>query len=117
MFKTNSCHEKTIPRQAISSALFLLFLFPVAIAILRSRNNRIGSALEHLIVLEVYRLSHYAENPYDLYHWWSFLGTKVDLVVDAADTLWAIAIKSSPAAKSGYLSGEAFSAGSEVQKK
>ena len=64
-----------------------------------------GMLFEHFIILEVYRLIHYAEKSYKLYHWRSSHGAEVDLVVDAADTLWAIEIKSSPAVKSGNLSG------------
>jgi predicted AAA+ superfamily ATPase len=71
-----------------------------------------GMLFEHLIILEVYRLIHYTEKPYKLYHWRTSHGAEVDLVVKAPDTLWAIEIKSSTAVKSGNLTGlKSFMAG------
>jgi predicted AAA+ superfamily ATPase len=64
-----------------------------------------GVLFEHFIILEVYRLIHYAEKPYKIYHWRSSHGAEVDLVVEAADSLWAIEIKSSPVVKPGKLTG------------
>lgn len=64
-----------------------------------------GMLFEHFIILEVYRLIHYAEKPYRIFHWRSSHGAEVDLVVESADNLWAIEIKSSPLVKSGNLKG------------
>jgi len=64
-----------------------------------------GVLFEHFIILEVCRLVHYAEKPYKMYHWRSSHGAEVDLVVEAADNLWAIEIKSSPVVKPGKLTG------------
>ena len=64
-----------------------------------------GILFEHFIILEVYRLIHYAEKPHKLFHWRSSHGAEVDLVLETADTLWAIEIKSSPTVKSGNLTG------------
>jgi len=64
-----------------------------------------GMLFEHFIILEVYRLIHYAEKPYRIFHWRSSHGAEVDLIVESADNLWAIEIKSSPLVKSGNLKG------------
>jgi predicted AAA+ superfamily ATPase len=67
--------------------------------------NTYGMLFEHFLILEVYRLIHYTEKPFKIYHWRSSHGAEVDLVVEAADTLWAIEIKSSPVVKPGKLTG------------
>lgn len=64
-----------------------------------------GMLFEHFIILEVYRLVHYAEKPYRIFHWRSSHGAEVDLIIESADILWAIEIKSSPVVKSGNLKG------------
>ncbi len=64
-----------------------------------------GILFEHFIILEVYRLVHYAEKPYRIFHWRSSHGAEVDLIIESAGILWAIEIKSSPVVKSGNLKG------------
>ena len=64
-----------------------------------------GTLFEHFVILETYRLIHYAEKPYRLYHWRSSHGAEVDMIIETADTLWAIEIKSSPTVSSGTLTG------------
>jgi predicted AAA+ superfamily ATPase len=64
-----------------------------------------GMLFEHFIVLEIFRLIHYAEKPHRMYHWRSAHGAEVDLIIETADGLWAIEIKSSPAIRSGDLTG------------
>ena len=54
-----------------------------------------GMLFEHFVILETYRLIHYAEKSYRIFHWRSSHGAEVDLVVEANDGLWAIEIKSS----------------------
>ena len=58
---------------------------------------------EHFVILETYRLIHYAEKPHRLYHWRSAHGAEVDLIIETADRLWAVEIKSYPTVKSGNL--------------
>ncbi|MCP4368260.1 MAG: DUF4143 domain-containing protein, partial [Deltaproteobacteria bacterium] len=60
---------------------------------------------EHFIILEVYRLIHYIEKPYRLYHWRSSHGAEVDLVVESHNRVWAIEIKSSKVVQSKDLRG------------
>lgn len=64
-----------------------------------------GMLFEHFVILESFRLIHYAEKPYRLFHWRSSHGAEVDLVLEGPDILWAIEIKSSPKIKSGNLKG------------
>jgi len=64
-----------------------------------------GLLFEHFIVLETYRLIHYAEKPFRVFHWRSSHGAEVDLVIESSDGLWAIEIKSSAIVKSGVLKG------------
>ena len=64
-----------------------------------------GMLFEHFVILETYRLIHYAEKSYRIFHWRSSHGAEVDLVVEANDGLWAIEIKSSQMVKSGVLKG------------
>ncbi len=64
-----------------------------------------GFLFEHFIILETHRLIQYAEKPYRIHHWRSSHGAEVDLVVESADQLWAIEIKSSPVVKPGSLKG------------
>ena len=64
-----------------------------------------GMSFEHFVILETYRLIHYAEKPYRIYHWRSSHGAEVDMIIETADVLWAIEIKSSPVVKSGNLTG------------
>ena len=64
-----------------------------------------GMLFEHFVILETYRLIHYAEKPFRVFHWRSSHGAEVDLVVEASDALWAIEIKSSAIVKSGVLKG------------
>ena len=64
-----------------------------------------GTLFEHFVILETYRLIHYAEKPYRLYHWRSSHGAEVDMIIETADTIWAIEIKSSPTVSSGNLAG------------
>jgi predicted AAA+ superfamily ATPase len=64
-----------------------------------------GMLFEHFVILETYRLIHYAEKFYRLFHWRTSHGAEVDLIIDGSDTLWAIEIKSSPVVKSGDLKG------------
>jgi predicted AAA+ superfamily ATPase len=64
-----------------------------------------GTLFEHFVILETYRLIHYAEKPYRMYHWRSSHGAEVDMIIETADTLWAIEIKSSPTVSSGNLTG------------
>ena len=40
-----------------------------------------------------------------MYHWRSSHGAEVDMIIESADKLWAVEIKSSPTARSGDLSG------------
>lgn len=58
-----------------------------------------------IFILETHRLIQYAEKPYRIHHWRSSHGAEVDLVVESADRLWAIEIKSSPVVKPGSLKG------------
>ena len=67
--------------------------------------NTYGMLFEHFIILETYRLIHYAEKPYKIYHWRSSHGAEVDLIIEAEDALWAVEIKSNPIVKSGNLTG------------
>ena len=62
-----------------------------------------GTLFEHFVILETYRLIHYAEKLYRMYHWRSSHGAEVDMIIETADTLWAIEIKSSPTVSSGNL--------------
>ncbi|MCP4270040.1 MAG: ATP-binding protein [Candidatus Brocadiaceae bacterium] len=64
-----------------------------------------GTLFEHFIILEVYRLIHYIEKPYRLYHWRSSHGAEVDLVVESHNRVWAIEIKSSKVVQSKDLRG------------
>ncbi len=64
-----------------------------------------GMLFEHFVILETYRLIHYAEKPHRLYHWRSAHGAEVDLIIETADSLWAVEIKSYPTVKSGNLTG------------
>ncbi len=64
-----------------------------------------GTLFEHFVILETYRLIHYAEKPYRMYHWRSSHGAEVDMIIETADTLWAIEIKSSATVGSGDLTG------------
>ena len=64
-----------------------------------------GMLFEHFVILETYRLIHYAEKPYRIFHWRSSHGAEVDMVVEASDGLWAIKIKSSQIVKSGVFKG------------
>jgi len=64
-----------------------------------------GMLFEHFVILETYRLIHYAEKSYRIFHWRSSHGAEVDMVVEANDGLWAIEIKSSRIVKSGVLKG------------
>ena len=64
-----------------------------------------GMLFEHFVILETYRLIHYAEKPCRVFHWRSSHGAKVDLIAETSDGLWAIEIKSSPIVKSGGLKG------------
>jgi len=64
-----------------------------------------GMLFEHFVILETFRLMHYAEKPYRIYHWRSSHGAEVDLVIETFDCLWAIEIKSFPQVRSGDLSG------------
>lgn len=64
-----------------------------------------GMLFEHFVILETYRLIHYAEKPFRVFHWRSSHGAEVDLIVETSDGLWAIEIKSSPIVKSGVLKG------------
>ncbi len=60
---------------------------------------------EHFVILETYRLIHYTEKAYKIYHWRPAHGAEVDLVLESADSLWAIEIKSSATIKPGALKG------------
>lgn len=64
-----------------------------------------GTLFEHFVILETYRLIHYAEKPFRMYHWRSSHGAEVDLVIETADALLAIEIKSSPTVRPGDLTG------------
>ena len=64
-----------------------------------------GMLFEHFVILETYRLIHYIEKAYKIYHWRSAHGAEVDLVLESGDSLWAIEIKSSPTVKPGALRG------------
>ena len=64
-----------------------------------------GALFEHFVILETYRLIHYAEKPYRMYHWRSSHGAEVDMIIESADMLWAVEIKSSPIVRSGDMSG------------
>jgi predicted AAA+ superfamily ATPase len=64
-----------------------------------------GMLFEHFIILETLRLVQYAEKPYRIYHWRSSHGAEVDMIIETADRLWAIEIKSSPVVKPGSLTG------------
>jgi predicted AAA+ superfamily ATPase len=61
--------------------------------------------LSILLYWSTYRLIHYAEKPFRVFHWRSSHGAEVDLVIEASDGLWAIEIKSSPMVKSGVFKG------------
>lgn len=52
-----------------------------------------GMLFEHFVILETYRLIHYAEKPFRVFHWRSSHGAEVDLIVETNDGLWAIEIK------------------------
>ena len=64
-----------------------------------------GMLFEHFVILETYRLIHYAEKPFKIFHWRSSHGAEVDMIVETSDCLWAIEIKSSSIVKSGVLKG------------
>ncbi len=64
-----------------------------------------GMLFEHFIILETFRLINYAEKAMKLYHWRASSGAEVDLIVEAADCLWAVEIKSSPNVKQSDLKG------------
>ncbi|MBW1741496.1 MAG: ATP-binding protein [Deltaproteobacteria bacterium] len=64
-----------------------------------------GMLFEHFVILETFRLFHYAEKPFRLFHWRSSHGAEVDLIVEGPHSLWAIEIKSSPVVRSGDLRG------------
>jgi len=64
-----------------------------------------GVLFEHFIILETFRLIHYYEKAYRLYHWRSANGAEVDLIVKTSDTLWAIEIKSARSVTSKHLKG------------
>ena len=64
-----------------------------------------GMLFEHFVILETYRLIHYAEKPFRIFHWRSSHGAEVDMIVETSDCLWAIEIKSSQIVKSGVLKG------------
>lgn len=64
-----------------------------------------GVLFEHFVILETYRLIHYGEKPFRIFHWRSSHGAEVDMIVESADAVWAIEIKSSPVVKSGNLRG------------
>ena len=64
-----------------------------------------GMLFEHFVILETYRLIQYAEKPYRIYHWRSSHGAEVDMIIETADDLWAIEIKSNPIVKSSNLTG------------
>jgi len=64
-----------------------------------------GMLFEHFVILETYRLIHYAEKHFRVFHWRSSHGAEVDLIVETSDGLWAIEIKSSAIVKSGVLKG------------
>ena len=64
-----------------------------------------GMLFEHFVILETFRLIHYTEKAYKIYHWRSAHGAEVDLVLESGDSLWAIEIKSSPIVKQGALKG------------
>jgi predicted AAA+ superfamily ATPase len=64
-----------------------------------------GMLFEHFIILVSFRLIHYAEKPYRIFHWRSSHGAEVNLVVEPVDMLWAIEIKSSSTIKPGSLRG------------
>lgn len=64
-----------------------------------------GMLFEHFIILETFRLINYAEKPYKLHHWRTSSGAEVDLIIETADCLWAIEIKSSLIVKQGSLKG------------
>ncbi len=68
-------------------------------------SNTYGMLFEHFVISETYRLMNYAEKAMKLYHWRASTGSEVDLVVETADCLWAIEIKSSPVVKQGKLRG------------
>ena len=64
-----------------------------------------GVLFEHFVILETFRLIHYTEKRYRLYHWRSSSGAEVDMVIETQDNLWAIEIKSSAIVKSSNLKG------------
>lgn len=64
-----------------------------------------GMLFEHLVILEAYRLIHYAEKPFRLFHWRSLHGAEVDLIIETTDSLWAVEIKSSRMVRSRDLRG------------
>ena len=64
-----------------------------------------GMLFEHFVILEAFRLIHYAEKTYRMYHWRSSHGAEVDMIIETADALWAIEIKSSATVSSGDLTG------------
>jgi predicted AAA+ superfamily ATPase len=64
-----------------------------------------GILFEHFIILETFRLIHYYEKAYRLYHWRSANGAEVDLILKTSEALWAIEIKSARSVKSKHLKG------------
>jgi predicted AAA+ superfamily ATPase len=64
-----------------------------------------GTLFEHFIILEVYRLIHYFEKPYRLYHWRSSHGAEVDLIIESHNRIWAIEIKTSKVLQPKDLKG------------
>lgn len=64
-----------------------------------------GMLFEHFVILETHRLISYTEKGMKLFHWRTSAGSEVDLVVQSADHLWAIEIKSSSDVRQGDLRG------------
>jgi predicted AAA+ superfamily ATPase len=64
-----------------------------------------GMLFEHFVILEAFRMIHYAEKTYRMYHWRSSHGAEVDMIIETADAVWAIEIKSSETVRSGDLTG------------
>ena len=67
--------------------------------------RNIGAFSRFLVILETFRLMHYAERPYRMYHWRSSHGAEVNLVIETVDSLWAVEIKSFPQVRPADLSG------------
>lgn len=64
-----------------------------------------GRLFEHYIFLEFQRLAHYFHDPISIYHWRDSNDNEVDLIIEGADELLAIEIKSRESVSARDLKG------------